>query len=189
MSFLEIFLIALSLSLDCFAVSISSGGTMKFFSFKNLFKMSFLFGLFQSIMPVIGYLAGNGFINYIETYDHWIAFGLLFLIGIKMIYESFKLDDLNCDKNTKCPFGIQTLLILSFATSIDALAVGFSFSLLKISIITPVIIIGVISFIMSIIGINLGYKGKDLFGNKMEFVAGLILILIGFRILFSHLIK
>ena len=189
MTILEIILIAISLSMDCFAVSISSGGTMKFFSFKDLFKMSFFFGFFQSMMPVIGYLAGNGFIQYIETIDHWIAFILLFGVGAKMIYESYKLEDLNCEKNKKCPFGIQTLVILSFATSIDALCIGFSFSLLKISIITPVIIIGAVSFAMSLIGVNLGYKGKDLFGNKMEFVAGLILITIGLRILFSHLIK
>lgn len=188
MSFIEIILIAISLSLDCFAVSISSGGTMKFFSFKNLFKMSFFFGFFQSIMPIIGYFAGKGFIEYIQSFDHWIAFSLLSAIGIKMIYESFKLEDLNCDKNKKCPFGIYTLVILSFATSIDALAIGFSFSILKISIINPIIIIGVVSFIMSIIGINLGYNGKKLFGNKMEFMAGIILIAIGIRILLTHLI-
>jgi len=188
MSFIEIMLIALSLSLDCFAVSISSGGTMKFFSFKNLFKMSFFFGFFQSIMPVVGYLAGKGLVDYIQKFDHWIAFFLLLTVGTKMIYESFKLDDLNCDKNERCPFGMQTLIILSFATSIDALAIGFSFSLLKISIITPVIIIGIVSFIMSVIGINLGYDGKKIFGNKMEFIAGIILIGIGLRILLTHLI-
>lgn len=182
----EIFLIALSLSLDCFAVSISSGGTMKFFSLKNLLKMSIFFGAFQSLMPIIGFLAGVGVINYIKKVDHWIAFLLLLTIGIKMIYESSKLDELNCNKNPKCPFGYETLIILSIATSIDALAVGFTFSILKISIITPVLVIGITAFIMSIIGINLGYKGKDFFGKKMEFLAGLILIAIGTKILLEH---
>lgn len=188
MSMFEIFLIALSLSLDCFAVSISSGGTMKFFSLKNLLKMSFFFGAFQSIMPIVGFFAGIGVIRYIEKIDHWIAFLLLLTIGIKMIYESFKLDELNCNKNTKCPFGYETLIILSIATSIDALAIGFTFSILKISIITPVLVIGATAFFMSIIGINLGYKGKDFFGKKMELIAGIILILIGTKILIEHLI-
>lgn len=188
MSLVEIILIALSLSLDCFAVSISSGGTMKFFSLKNLLKMSFFFGAFQSLMPIIGFFAGVGVINYIEKIDHWIAFLLLLVIGTKMIYESFKLDELNCNKNPKCPFGYETLIILSIATSIDALAVGFTFSILRISIITPVLIIGITAFIMSIIGINLGYKGKDFFGKKMELFAGLILIAIGTKILLEHIL-
>lgn len=188
MSLVEIFAIALSLSADCFAVSISSGGTMKFFDIKNLIKMAFFFGFFQSIMPLIGYLAGNSLMDYIEGFDHWIAFGVLSIIGLKMIYESYKLDDMNCNKNTKCPFGIETLVLLSIATSLDALGVGFTFPLIKISIITPVIIIGVIAFTVSVGGIIIGYMGKDFFGRKMEFAAGAILILIGLRILLSHLI-
>ncbi|MCX7641070.1 MAG: manganese efflux pump MntP family protein [Elusimicrobiales bacterium] len=187
MSTVEIILIAFSLSLDCFAVSISSGGTMRFFNFKNLIKMSFLFGFFQSLMPIIGYFAGIGFLNTLKKADHWIAFILLCSIGIKMIYESTKLQDLNCSKNTKCPFNIQTLLILSIATSIDALAIGFTFPLLNISLLIPILIIGFTSFIMSIIGINLGYKGKTLLEGKMEVIAGLILIIIGLKILITHL--
>lgn len=189
MSMLEIFLIALSLSLDCFAISISSGGTMKFFSFKNLLKMSLFFGIFQSIMPIIGFFAGIGIIKYIRKIDHWIAFLLLFGVGLKMIYESYKLDELNCQNNPKCPFGYETLILLSIATSIDALAVGFTFSILNAPIITPVIVIGITAFTMSIIGINLGYKGKKFFGKKMELVAGLILILIGLKILTEHMIQ
>ncbi|MGC8866748.1 MAG: manganese efflux pump MntP family protein [Elusimicrobiales bacterium] len=188
MSWIEIFVIAISLSLDCFAVSISSGGTMRFFNFKNLVKMSFFFGFFQSIMPLIGYLAGFGAINYVEGFDHWIAFFLLVAIGIKMSYESYKIEEFNCSKNTACPFGIQTLIILSISTSIDALAVGFTFSLLKMSILIPVIIIGIVAFLVSMLGIIMGYKGKKIFGKKMEFIAGSILILIGFKVLISHLI-
>ncbi len=187
MSWVEIFVIAISLSLDCFAVSISSGGTMKFFNFKNLIKMSFFFGFFQSIMPLVGYFAGVSALKYIEKIDHWIAFVLLATIGAKMIYESYEIEKLDCSKNTACPFGIQTLILLSFATSIDALAIGFTFSLLKIVILTPVIIIGVVSFFMSVWGIIMGYKGKSFFGKKMEFIAGIILILIGLKILISHI--
>ncbi len=188
MSLIEIIIIALSLSLDCFAVSISSGGTMKFLSIKNMFKMAFFFGFFQSIMPVIGFFAGKAMIQYIETIDHWVASVILFLIGIKMIYESYKIEDANCLENKKCPFGYQTLIILSFATSIDALAIGVTFSILNISIILPLIIIGAVSFIMSIIGINVGYKGKHFFENKMEKIAGIILIFLGIKIVVEHTI-
>jgi putative Mn2+ efflux pump MntP len=188
MSLIEIILIAFSLSLDCFAVSISSGGTMKYLNIKDMFKMAFFFGFFQAIMPLIGFFAGIGVINYIQRIDHWIAFVLLFVVGAKMIYESYKLEDADCSKNNKCPFGIETLLILSIATSIDALAIGVTFSITKTPILTPVIIIGAVSFVMSIAGIDMGYRGRSFFENKMEKIAGLILIALGLKILISHLI-
>lgn len=185
MSLIEIIAIAFSLSLDCFAVSISSGGTMKFFNLKNLIKLAFSFGFFQSIMPIIGYLLGNQTIKYVEPYAHLVAFGLLTGIGVKMIYESSKLDELTCHKK-KCPFDIKTLFILSIATSIDALACGFTISILKTSLLIPVITIGIFAFIMSILGITIGYKGKNFFGEKMETIAGIILITIGIKIIFLH---
>ncbi|MEF3280309.1 MAG: manganese efflux pump MntP family protein [Elusimicrobiota bacterium] len=188
MNLTEIFIIALSLSLDCFAVSISSGGTMKILNIKNMIKMAFFFGFFQSIMPIIGYFAGKGISVYIEKFDHWVAFTLLFIIGAKMIYESYQIDELGCLKNDKCPFGFQTLTLLAIATSIDALAIGITFSILNSSIVLPVIIIGIVSFIMSVIGINMGYKGKNFFENKMEKIAGIILIILGGKILLENLL-
>lgn len=186
MSFVEVILIAFSLSLDAFAVSISSGGTMKFLNIKNTFKMAFFFGFFHSIMPVIGYLSGHTIEKHIGHYNIWIASGILLVIGIKMIYESFKLRELNCGINDKCPFNIHTLTILAFATSIDALSIGITFSVLNLKIFVPVIIIVLITFLMSIFGIYIGYKGRHFFENKMETIAGIILILIGLKILFSN---
>jgi putative Mn2+ efflux pump MntP len=187
MKILEIILIAISLSMDCFAVSISSGGTMKFLNIPNMIKMAFMFGFFQGIMPLIGYFAGVKTIRYIERFDHWIAFLILFILGIKMIYESYKLDELNCDTNRTCPFGFKTLIILSVATSIDALSIGFTFSIIKTPLIISVTLIALISFLMSIIGINIGYKGKHFFENKIEKIAGFILILLGLKIIVSHI--
>ena len=187
MSILEIFLIALSLSMDCFAVSIASGGTMKFLNIKNMLKMAFMFGFFQGIMPLIGYFAGIKTTKYIESFDHWIAFSILFILGLKMIYESYKLDDLNCNKNRACPFGFKTLIILSIATSIDALSIGFTFSIIKTQLLIAIVFIASTSFIMSIIGINIGYKGKHFFEKKIEKIAGLILIILGTKVLLSHM--
>lgn len=149
--------------------------------------MGLFFGFFQSIMPVIGYYAGIGFKSKIEAYDHWISFILLFAIGTKMVYESYKIKDIECGEK-KCHFGYQTLIILSIATSIDALAIGITFALLKSSILFAVIIIGIVAFFMSIIGIYSGFKGKKLFGGKMELFGGIILIFIGFKILLSHIL-
>lgn len=189
MGIIEIFLIALSLSLDAFAVSISSGGTMKFLNLRNWLKMAFFFGAFQALMPVIGWLAGISLLEYISSFDHWVAFLLLLLVGSKMIYEGFKIEDLNCEKNKACPFQTWTLLLLSFATSIDALAVGITFSVVKISIITPVLTIGLVTFFMSLAGVKLGYSGRSFFENKMEIAAGAVLILLGFKILLQHTLK
>lgn len=186
MSAFEIALIALSLSLDTFAVSISSGGTMKFLKIYDWFKMAFFFGFFQAIMPAVGWLMGISLLDYIAPFDHWVAFFMLSAVGVKMIYEGFKVEDMNCEKKGYCPFKTTTLTILAIATSIDALAVGISFSMVKISIITPVFIIGAITFLISLAGVKIGYSGRSFFENKMEFVAGPVLILLAFKILFQH---
>jgi putative Mn2+ efflux pump MntP len=188
MSLLEIILVAFSLSLDAFAVSVSSGGTMKFLKISDWFKMAFFFGAFQALMPAVGWLAGVSLLNYISSFDHWVAFALLLAVGAKMIYEGFKVEDLNCQKKSYCPFNTATLTILSVATSIDALAVGITFSVVKISIITPALVIGAITFLMSLAGVKLGYTGRSFFENKMEIFAGTILILLGIKILVQHLI-
>lgn len=190
MNWLEIVLVSISLAADAFAVSVSGGSTMKRFHVKNAFKMAVFFGGFQAIMPVAGWLAGLSIVTHIDEIDHWVAFFLLAGIGAKMIYESVKLDECGKSGNGKktCPFNTDILLILSLATSMDALVVGVTFSMMKISIIAPVLAIGTITFAMTLAGVKIGHEGKHFFENKMEMAAGIILILLGFKILLKHVL-
>lgn len=183
MNLLSILLIAVGLSMDTFAVSITCGLALKKLEIKRVFTIALAFGFFQGIMPIIGWLAGVGFRTFISSIDHWIAFGLLVAIGAKMIYESSKLE--SSVKNVDLNWGF--LLFLSIVTSIDALAVGLSFSFLKVDIITPSLIIGVVTFILSMAGVVIGKKVGHLFERKVEAFGGIILILIGFKILLTHL--
>ena len=160
MHIITIILIALGLAMDAFAVSISSGITIEHQRFKNALRIAIFFGGFQAIMPILGWFAAYNFSDLISDFDHWLAFGLLSIIGIKMIYESVK--RVTDDKEVK-QMNIYVLLTLSVATSIDALAVGVSFAFLEISIITPVIIIGTITFILSFIGVYIGNKLGQIF--------------------------
>ncbi len=170
--------------MDAFAVSITSGITIKCLQIKHAFRIAFFFGAFQAFMPVIGWLAGIGLKQYVEAFDHWIAFGLLVFIGAKMIYEAIWIKEIEkkCD-----PLNLVVLLGLAVATSIDALAVGITFAFLKVSIITPAIIIGCITFVISFAGVNIGNKAGDKFGSTMEVIGGFILIGIGIKILLQHL--
>ena len=186
MNIVSIIFIAFGLAMDAFAVSVFSGITIKNLKIKNAFKIALFFGLFQAFMPIIGWLSGVSLKNYISGIDHWIAFTILFVIGIKMIYESFKIKP---DDKKINPLAVYTLLILSVATSIDALAVGISFAFLKIAIITPVIVIGVITFLLSFIGVLIGDKGGHFFENRIEIAGGIILIGIGTKILLEHLLR
>lgn len=176
--------IGVGLAMDAFAVSITSGLTLKKLKVRHALRIGFLFGLFQSIMPLVGWLAGLTIKNFIEGIDHWVAFILLAGIGLKMIYESFQLEE----ENDLDPTSLSILLIFSVATSIDALAVGISFSLIQVSILTPIIIIGIITFTMSFIGVYIGDKFGHLFENKIEILGGIILIIIGLKILLEHLL-
>ena len=182
MSLINILLISIGLAMDAFAVSISNGMAVKCFKKRFAFKVALFYGGFQAIMPIVGWAAGLSFRKYIESYDHWIAFGLLFLIGAKMIYESR-----NDNENACNPEKTLFLFTMAIATSIDALAVGISFSCLQINIILPVILIGLVTFVLSFIGVFLGNKFGNLFGKKMELIGGLILIGIGTKILIEHL--
>jgi putative Mn2+ efflux pump MntP len=176
-------LIAFGLAMDSFSVSITNGLTRKFVKVTDALKVGGFFGFFQAIMPVFGWLAGANVVEFIEGFDHWIAFGLLSLIGCRMIYESIK-------KDAKKVFGslsLGVLLVLSIATSIDALAVGFSLSFLKLSIVAPVIATGIITFSLSFLGMYLGSRFGRFFKNKIEILGGVILILIGINILIEHL--
>jgi len=170
--------------MDAFAVSITSGITIRYLRIKHALKIALFFGFFQAIMPVIGWLSGISLRNIISGVDHWVAFGLLSVIGCKMIYESFKLQS----KEEKIdPQKIYVLFILSIATSIDALAVGLSLSFLKVAIILPAIIIGIVTFLLSFLGVYVGNKAGHFFERKIEVIGGLILIGIGIKILVEHL--
>ncbi len=183
MNIISIVVIAIGLSMDAFSVSVTNGFIIKEIKFKHAFRISIFFGIFQAIMPVIGWASGTVFRSYIKAYDHWIAFGLLMFIGAKMIYES-KIIKEEADKKTCLHF--PTLLILSVATSIDALAVGLTYAFLDINIILPSIIIGLITFVICLAGVYIGNKVGHFFENKLELIGGIILILIGFKILMEH---
>jgi putative Mn2+ efflux pump MntP len=184
MNILAILLIATGLAMDAFAVSIASGVLIKEVKMRNALTIAMLFGLFQAIMPVIGWLAGIGLGCLIAGFDHWFAFGLLTIIGLRMIYESFKLKS---KKNKIDPLNILVLFTLAIATSIDALAVGLSLSFLKIAIAQPAVIIGIITFLFSFAGVYIGSKVGHFFEKKIEMAGGLILIGIGVKILIEHL--
>ncbi len=180
MSLVSIFLIAIGLAMDAFAVSISSGVAIKNLKIKNYIKIGAFFGIFQAIMPILGWSAGNSFSKYVDPYSKWIAFFLLLFIGEKMIYEAFVIEEEEAKRDV---LSMINLLLLAIATSIDALAVGITFSLLKVNVVEPAIIIGIVTFVISIIGVYSGNKLGDMFGNKIEIIGGIILIGIGVKIL------
>ncbi len=183
MSFYSLLLIAISLAMDAFAVSAIGGATIQPIERRTCFRLSFHFGLFQFLMPIIGWFAGSQFVSYIESWDHWFAFGLLSLIGGKMIYESFQ----SIDQNVRDISRGWTLVSLSIATSIDALAIGLTLALLNVHILMPSLLIGVVAGIFSLLGIALGRRFGIRFGPKIYLPGGLILIFLGIRILLSHL--
>jgi putative Mn2+ efflux pump MntP len=186
MEILTILLLAVSLSFDSFAVSVCSGLNLPRIRFFQAAKIAFFLALFQGAMPLIGWLLGNSMRSLIEPVDHWIAFGLLSLIGGKMIIESF----INSEsREIKNPLHIRVILLLSLATSIDALAVGFSFATLIEKILLPVFIIGIVTFIASMLGILLGKKTGPKFNRYAEILGGLILIIIASKILIEHILN
>ncbi len=184
MNIVTIIMIAIGLAMDCFAVSITRGATIKTLKINNALKIGLFFGLFQAIMPLIGWLAGLGLKEFISDIDHWIAFGLLSFIGCKMIYESFKMDTKEKEGD---PLNITVLVMLSVATSIDALAVGVTFAFLRVFITSALLIIGVVTFLFSFTGSYIGHKLGHFFENRIEIIGGLILIGIGTKILIGHL--
>ncbi len=170
--------------MDAFAVSIAKGIVISHERWRAAILLASFFGGFQMCMPVIGWYAGLGLKEIIAGVDHWIAFGLLAFIGSKMIYDSTKKDKENAEQTLR----IHTLLTLSIATSIDALMVGLSFAFLQTSLIEPILLIGIITFSLSILGFYFGCGIGRLFGNKIKAIGGLILIGIGIRILLEHLL-
>lgn len=187
MTNIEIWLLAISLAMDCFTVSITSGIIIRKICWRTGLIMSFFFGLFQALMPLIGWFSASRFYKFIEDFDHWIAFGVLTILGIRMIKEGFSDDDKCCFD----PHKLKVILTMAVATSIDALAVGISFACTGMntlaSILTPILIIGFVSFILSIVGQLLGvYFGKRI-NLRSELLGGIILIAIGIKILLEHL--
>ena len=182
MGFIELLLIAVGLSMDAFAVSVCKGLSVKKVGVKHGVLVGLYFGGFQFLMPVIGYLLGFRFESVIENIDHWVAFVLLALIGGNMIKESFgKAEELNDD------FGVKTMLLMAVATSIDALAVGITFAFLEVQILPAAGLIGVTTFLLSFAGIYIGNAFGCRYKSKAELAGGVILILIGLKILLEHL--
>lgn len=186
----EIWLLALGLAMDCFAVSIASGIILKRIQLRPMLVMAFSFGFFQALMPLLGWLGASFFSHLIESLDHWIAFAILLFLGGRMVLESFKDED--C-KQEYDPSSLKVVLALSVATSIDALAVGVSFAFLGIkdcsAILSPICIIGFVSFVLSMIGLIFGIRFGCGIARKLqaELWGGIILIIIGLKILIEHL--
>lgn len=183
MGAIEILLIGIGLAMDAFAVSVCKGLAMKKMSWKKAILIGLYFGIFQAVMPVIGYFLGTTFERFITNVDHWVAFILLVGIGINMVKEAFDKESENRNDNVD----VKTMLVLSIATSIDALAIGITFACLKIHIVMPVITIGLITFIISVIGVKIGNRFGDKYEKKAEIMGGVILILLGIKILLEHL--
>ena len=183
MGLTAILLIALGLSMDCFAVSISSGLSMMRFSARKALKIAFFFGGFQALMLLIGFAAGLGIRDLIAAIDHWVAFILLAFIGARMIYGALTEHE---EARRADREGIGTLMMLAVATSIDALAVGVSLSLLNIRIILPAFIIGAVTFLVSLLGVAAGRKAGNRLGTAAEILGGVILIGIGLKIIWEH---
>ena len=185
MSFFEILLIAISMSMDAFAVCLAAGSQKRSSGPRPIFRLAFHFGLFQFFMPVIGWFAGTTIVRYISAYDHWVAFGLLAFVGIRMIRSAI---NPNSEEQKNDPSRGWNLVLLAFATSIDALAIGFSLGMVGVTIWYPAVVIGVVTGLVSWLGILLGTRLGAKFGKRMEIIGGIILILMGLRILLSHLL-
>lgn len=183
MDLLAVVLIAVGLAMDAFAVALCKGLAMKKPDMRSILIIGVWFGFFQALMPVIGYLLGSSFYDYISDYDHWIAFILLLAIGLNMIREALSGEEEGVDDS----IGFRTMLVLAIATSIDALAVGISLAMAGDDIAVSAVLIGVITFAISAAGVKIGSVFGDRFGSKAELVGGVILILIGFNILLEHL--
>jgi len=184
MSFTVLIFLAVGLSMDAFAVSITSGVTLKDVKIRQAFIIALFFGVFQGVMPVFGWLLGRGFNDIISSFDYLVVFLILAFIGSKMIYDSLKKKDEKTQTGNNIK--ISSLFALAIATSIDAFAVGIGFSLLEIGIIFPSLFIGIVTFVLSFIGVYIGEKLGALFGKRMEILGGIVLIVIAFNVLFEN---
>ena len=185
MDWLTIFGLAVALAMDAFAVALGVGISISPLTGRHLFRLGFHFGLFQALMPILGWLAGMTIQRWIYAYDHWVAFALLSFVGGKMLYEAFQNDETIDEKD---PTRGLTLIILSLATSIDALAVGLSLAMLNISVWTPALVIGLVAGILTVVGLLLGRRCGAVWGKRVEIFGGLVLCAIGTKILLQHLL-
>ncbi len=185
MSPLVILGIALGLAMDCFAVAVGASVTLRPATARQTFRLAFHFGLFQFLMPVLGWLAGLTVAGLMAAFDHWVAFGLLTFIGGKVIFLALR--GKGDTVQTNDPTRGALLVMLSVATSIDALAVGFSFAMLEVKVWGPCVVIGVVSAAVTVIGMELGSRLGARFGQRMEILGGLVLIAIGIKILLQHI--
>ena len=183
MGFIELIILSIGLAMDAFAVAICKGLSMSKMNWKKAFIIGLYFGGFQALMPLVGYLLGINFQEKITSIDHWIAFLLLGIIGINMIKEAISKDSEKQNDSIK----FKDMLILAVATSIDALAVGITFAFLKVNILLAISLIGIITFIISVFGVKIGNLFGDKYEKKAEFAGGIILILLGIKILLEHL--
>ena len=183
MGFIELIILSIGLAMDAFAVAICKGLSMSKMNWKKASIIGLYFGGFQALMPLVGYLLGINFQEKITSIDHWIAFLLLGIIGINMIKEAISKDSEKQNDSIK----FKDMLILAVATSIDSLAVGITFAFLKVNILLAISLIGIITFIISVFGVKIGNLFGDKYEKKAEFAGGIILILLGIKILLEHL--
>ncbi len=183
MDFASVVLIAIGLAMDAFAVSICKGLAMQKPTVRSMVVVGLWFGVFQAVMPLIGYFLGTAVYDLIESVDHWVAFFLLLLIGLNMVREGLRRDDEELDDRTD----FRTMLLLAVATSIDALAVGISFAMDGTEIFSAAAVIGVVTFLISAVGVKIGSFVGDRFGARAEILGGIVLVAIGCEILLEHL--
>ena len=183
MELFEIVVIGIGLAMDAFAVSVCKGLSMKKIEWRKAIIIALYFGIFQALMPVLGFFLGSAFSTFVKQVDHWIAFILLAIIGGNMIKESN--DDEEEKRNSN--IDVKTMIGLAVATSIDALAVGVTFAFFEVNLLLAISIIGIITFVLSVIGVIIGNKFGDKFQNRAELAGGIILIIIGIKILIEHL--
>jgi len=183
--FASLFLIAVGMAMDAFAVSLGIGTTRQASLPRPIFRLSFHFGLFQFFMPILGWLAGNTIASLISRFDHWVAMGLLTFVGVRMIRSGL---DPESETYRSDPSRGGMLVMLSVATSIDAFAIGLSLSMLQVDILLPSVVIGVVTAGLSLTGLLIGHKLGTKFGKRMEILGGVILIGIGLRVLITHLV-
>lgn len=183
MSFLELLLVAVGLSMDAFAVAVCRGLEMRRIDYRQALLIAVFFGGFQALMPVVGYLLGAGFEHYISAFDHWIAFALLAFIGGKMIWEAVR----GGEEEQPQELDLKMLLMMAVATSIDALAVGITFAFLRMDILSSALTIGATTFLISFGGVAAGNRFGARYKQKAEIVGGVMLVLIGVKILLEHL--
>ena len=187
MGIVELFLTAIALSMDAFAVSVCKGLGMRRMRYDQALVISLYFGVFQALMPLIGWLLGTSFSRYIQAFDHWIAFVLLAFLGGKMLWDAFHEDDEQGEEAQDARLDLKELIMLAIATSIDALAVGITFAFLQVAIVPSVAIIGVVTFVLSFVGVAVGHFFGARFEKPATIAGGTVLILIGVKTLLEHL--